>query len=94
MSNAAAINAAAKDLATRGLGHLGTEKVWVQDIVGALLAQNPGWTAAEVKAAVWEARNEVVLGSVDLIDAYDPAKIRESRLSFAGDQHWCFVYAL
>ena len=81
MSNAAAIQSAAKHLAELGHavpGHADV-KIWICDVVDALLAQNPGWTEKMVKDAMRTTDREVVYLSADLIGALDPVKLARSR---------------
>ena len=80
VSNAAAIRSAAKHLADMGF-HLGTPdlKVWICDVVDALLAQNPGWTEKMVKDAMRTTDREVMYLSADLVGALDPVKLARSR---------------
>ena len=80
-TNAAAINAAAKDLANRGRALPGyvDVKVWICDVIDALRGQNPGWTEAEIRSAMRTTGREVMYLSADLIGALDPVKLARSR---------------
>lgn len=81
MSNAIAINAAAADLAANGLrANLfgGDVYVWICDVVAVLAAQNPGWTAEQIKAEIAADPRMITTARADLVGTLDPVKVAAS----------------
>ena len=92
MSNA--INAAAADLAAHGYvaRAFGDKLVWICDVVTVLAAQNPGWTAEQIRAEIAASSREVGFARADIPAIYDAKKLAASALTVAGrERHFIFA---
>mgnify|MGYP007083513694 CR=1 FL=1 len=79
-TNSAAIKSAAAHLAAQGKClRTADTRVWICDVIDALLSQNPGWTEAQIKYAMRTTEREVMYATGDLLGAYDAAKLARSR---------------
>jgi hypothetical protein len=78
VSNVEAIKSAARHLADQGKC-LSDNRVFISDVVDALLPQNPGWTEAQIKEAMRTMDRTVMFATGDLLDAYDATKLARSR---------------
>jgi hypothetical protein len=78
MSNAEAIKAAAAHLAAQGKC-LSDRRVFIADVIDALLSQNPGWTTEQIKAEMRTLERVVMFATGDLLGAYPAEKLARSR---------------
>jgi hypothetical protein len=89
-----AINAAAADLASKGLraNQFGDALVYISDVVVALAAQNPGWAAEQIRAEIAASSREVGFSRADIPAIYDAKKLAASLLVVAGrERHFVEV---
>lgn len=97
VSNTTAINAAAADLANNGKRanlYGGDVYVWICDVAAALAAQNPGWTAEQIKAEIAADPRMISTARADLVGALDPVKLAASETrvrTSAGVAHYIVV---
>jgi hypothetical protein len=89
-----AINAAAKDLAANGYAarSFGEQMVYISDVVAVLAAQNPSWTAEQIRAEIAASSREVGFARADIPAMHDAAKIAASALNVGGrERHFIYV---